>query len=233
MGVTRSIQFKGIEAVVLGYRNRKVAKWAIFQDKDLLFVYDEDDLEAGAQYLETVLESMNEATCIFTLKVYEDIERITDKTPCVGSFGFRITQYEGGGGLSGPYRGGDNIVLSKLTAMEKDIKELKEGGAGEADNPLGMIGHVLDHPVVESLLPVIIGKVMEAVFPEDKKTTRLAGVHNAADWRKDAAGVEDSLSRLSEYCENVPGLLRKLAELAEKKPGQFKMYVTMLNSMKL
>lgn len=237
MANNAAIQFRNAEQVVQGYQLREIPRFAIWQGKDaFIFKYDGDDMAVGADLLTQYLQALSEGTCIYTLRVYDNDEKINSKTPYDGSFNFRLTEYQGGSYPMAIAGRSDNVILQKLAEMQAEINELKnQAPEAETDHPLGMIGHIMEMDIVKEALPVLLGKVIGGIMGDGEKeqvVTRLAGVPGA-DWREYSDTVTADLDRIAKVASDVPGLIGKLAALAEKKPNQFKMYLGMLNSMKL
>jgi len=70
--------------------------FALFQGKEVKFVYADDDAEKGRRLLEDNLNVLarNGSTALFTLRFYTDTDKkgtITISTPYSGSFSFKIT----------------------------------------------------------------------------------------------------------------------------------------------
>jgi hypothetical protein len=87
----QSVQFFGRAAVLNAYRARGIDTWGLFDKKQFINAgQDENDLSAFLEMLEP-----GGSQSVYTLKVYrdvDDIDLLTDRTECNGSFNFKLFQ---------------------------------------------------------------------------------------------------------------------------------------------
>jgi hypothetical protein len=253
--VSKSVHFRNEEQVLEAYRNRDVPAFAVWQDKQFLFKYEGDSIEDGETQLKSWVDMLaqNQSSAIYTVCVYEDWEagtKIKDTTPYDGSFNFRL--YDNPSGYLPPQQyvqyqqqgGSLKVLLDKMSAQQQEIERLKsvidQGGEGdEEDNALGIVGKLLEHPVLgpalQPLIQRLAGGIADVVLGKDEgegvpaQVRRISGV---AIENGDARLVS-AIERLQKQVDDLPALLEKLALLAEKKPTQFLFYKQMLQSMKV
>jgi regulator of replication initiation timing len=88
----------GVQDVMQGYdAYSDFPFFALFQGKEVKFVYTDDDADKGRRLLQDNLDVLarNGSTALFTLRFYTDTDRkgaITISTPYSGSFSFKVTQ---------------------------------------------------------------------------------------------------------------------------------------------
>jgi len=237
----RSVQFTNGNDVVEAYENQQIPKFAICADKQFLFKYVGDDVAEGSSFLTGLLEKLQTSAAIYTLKVYEDPEqgKVNEKTPCDGSFNFRFLDapvYSTAGTpvMNGPGRSGTQAILDKLEEMHKRIEDLETDEAPKVGS-MGMIGEILDLPIVQTAMPMIIEKIM-AMFDNKQPSVPGANVtpmQGASIARVSGLNLQDrkrvdvALARLEKNTTDLPAIMEKLADMAEKKPLQFSSYLSM------
>jgi hypothetical protein len=229
---SKSVQFSTVDAVIAAYENREVPAFAIWCGKQFLFKYEDSDIEQGKETLLEMLQLLqsNHSAAIYTLSVYEDLKgKIKDNTNYDGSFNFRFQEHAIGYLPGMP--GGTNAIQTELAALRLQVKKLQEENEGEEEeNKLGIVGEILQHPAVEPVVPVLIGRLVDLLFPEEPaKTARVAGINVSEVSDNDK--VREAITRLSESVPDLPDLLMKLAMISVKKPSSFKFYMSTLRGM--
>jgi hypothetical protein len=250
-GIANSIHFRGIAAVLKAYNDRDVSAWALWQKNQFITKGMDDET------LQTFLNELHKhgSEAVYTLKVYEgvtDPSAIKEKTPCDGSFNFRLNEpsdYPGMGVI--PYQG-RSASPDRLAELEDKVnllceKLLHDEGEDEPEEDssiAGLISGVLRDPDK-------LGKYLKAFRELTGGTsyaspayvgnvTRLPGASMQGNPNPVASGgeisQEEKLQRLGaaidvlDRCDPLLHLhLEKLASIAAGKPDQFKMLLSMLD----
>ena len=249
--LSRTVHLRSPEQVVQAYENWAVPHFALFNNKQLLFAYDNDtgDISEGSQLLNdwvNILYNSGSAG-IYTLCIYKDLKNksIDSKTAYNGSINFQFHEYKypsmpGGNGGTDPNL---KLILDEMASMKLAITKLQEEGEpgddDDNDNILAGVTTLLNNPVIAGLLGSLIpkpgsvqrlpGATMEPVS-EPGKVSRIAGAPAGQDNDQLLAA---SLAQLKAAVPNLPEVLAQLAKLHEKRPFQFKAYMNMLMAMKL
>ena len=247
---SKSVQFRSAEQVLEAYESRNVAAFAIWQGKQFLFKYEGDSLEEGAGLLSKWVEMLesNESSAIYTVCVYEELPangKIKDNTPYDGSFNFRLQNTPSGYLPPQQYvnyqqHGGNlKVLLDKLQAQQTQIEHLQQQlnePEEEEENSLGMVGKLLEHPVlgpvISPLLEKLANGIAEKIVGNDEPAANLRRVSGIGDSEADQR-ILNALQQLEKNVTDLPAVLEKLALLSEKRPAQFRLYLGMLTSMKL
>lgn len=250
-----SCQFFGVDAVVDAYRYRELGVWGIFDGREFMAGGNgEGELR---QYLSMM--SRHGSTAIYRLKVYKDVDDVDDlddKTPCAGSFKFKLTEsYDRVvSGPSAPVRQSfdvGDVVAEKLNEQivrevgkvlekkfnndgEHELKTkekpqtLSEIVMGFIENPEKLVGIIGAVKALMSPAPQVMG-VPAALAGVD------AGQHvsriTPEQQQEEDDILDNALNKLEEHDPDIVLHLAKLAELAEKKPQLFKMLITQLDAL--
>jgi hypothetical protein len=243
MNVSSSVQFRDAENTLAAFQNRNVEVWSIWQNKQFMFK------GKGISELTAILDLLinNAANCVYTLKVYEDLD--TDKglknnTPDDGSFNFRLN--DPAQGLTqtqfnqyNSSKANESLLLSKLSAIEERLNLLDEAEEKEP-NKLGFIGDILEHPVLAPIVPVLIQKVLEIVvgktepaklIPMKDPNQRYMGtsINGIPGVLEPAQDLTQTISKLQGYDPNLLEHLKKLLAIAEKDINTFNLIINALN----
>jgi hypothetical protein len=241
-----SVQFTNKDDVLEAYMKMKVGPWAIWCGKELNFSCSDKSPSVCLAELTEYLEMLdrNEAPVYYALRVYRGLksdEQITSKTPYDNSFGFRLTESAAGyrraaggdTGISGMTVGtlrkqweSEQALLNEIKAMRLELEELKNPDDDEDDEyGLGKIGRILQHPTIAPMAQNLIG-AFTAMLKRNQPAGQIAGV-------PDDSKVQDALQILNDCIADFPDILNKLALMAQKNPGQLKLYCDALRSMQL
>ena len=241
----RSVQFVTADAVLHAYQSREVADFTIWHDKQYLFKYDGGDLEAGAEYLQQLLQMLGNSAAIYTLKVYEEgHDKINDKTPHDGSFNFRFLEAPIYSTPGTPVMNGNRNQQEKIEQLEQKIlelqQELQEGERNEDPGVMGMIDQVLSHPAIMPMIPMLVNKIFNSPGQQQPQQqqqqhqpgqlgqlSRVSGIDASGKKRIDLA-----LQVLDKHVEDLPAIIEKLAWLAENRNSHFTMALNMLQGMR-
>lgn len=229
MQTGRSVQFQDIESVINAYELRGVAAFSIYQGKQLLLKYEGTEIGEGADLLNQFLPMLSSSAAIYTLCIYEEYTgKINDKTPYHGSYNFKFSENTPG------FNQSNNVLQSvklQLAAMDEKLTRLEtEKDLAGSDDPtlngMDRIGQILSHPLVERLIPVIMGFIQPG--EETKKLpAAMAGIgkenYDISQELKEAV-----LNMLAATDESETALI-KLGAVAKKDPGKFKKLLGYMN----
>jgi len=155
-----AVQFIGIDAVVKAFEYKKTAAWSIFQGRALLHKHEGKDIEESAETLQEFLQLISTgSTAIYTLKVYESVEKITEKTGCDGSFNFRLVNEDTRQRTNEYFDNGRNKVLERLEAIEQKLNEDDE--PEEPPGVMGQLGNIL--LADPSKLPLLVSSLLSTI----------------------------------------------------------------------
>lgn len=248
MSVSRSVQFRRAADVIEAYENNNVPSFAITSGTgkaaQMLFIYETDDMNDGVQYLEGLLTKLQHSAAIYTLCLYNRIPEggIVSNTPYRNSFNFQLKQLPNQSSFLPEFAQPgqmDNEYLSRLEALTVAVRELQ---AEKEEEPvagqLGMIGALMEHPVLGPALTTIatsIGEKLAGLLTNNPKQTSMSGVpgvSNQAAGATASAGQEDRLHQALAVLRSIdPDLtenLYKLAVIAQRDPEQYKKFVGFL-----
>ena len=242
MGQSSSVQFYGIDPVLLAYQNRDVDAWSLWQNKQYLFRgigYD-----ALKSYL-TMIDQQGSGA-VYTLKVYDDIEdekKIKESTPADGSFNFRFSdESEYVPGQVGRHKVGQArqndyaVLLAKMEAIERRMNEQEDP---EPESKLGVIGELLEHPALAPVLPKIVdliagllsGKGQQpqpgnysppALYNNGPRSAALNGVNEDQI-------INEAVEELKKLDPLLGIHLQKLVQIGKDDPATFAMLLNLLN----
>ncbi len=248
-----NVQFTNKDDVLEAYRKMKVGPWAIWCGKAMNFSCSEEsksECEASlVEYLEMLDRS--EIAVYYTLCVYDDLdgEKITNKTPYSSSFNFRLTESASGikrlgyadQGMSGQTIGSlrkqwesERALLDEVKALRMEVQELKEGGDEDEeldDYGMGKIGKILQHPTVGPMAQQFLGSIINMINRNNPNPDRvIAGVPGEVG---ETDKISQAMRILNETIPDFPDILTKLALMAQRQPGQLKMYCDALRGMQV
>lgn len=236
----KSVQFRDVEAVMDMYDNVKIIPFSIKQAGAINHYYEDDDAEEARQQLGWFLNKLNESgsEAIYTLCLYKNLKTdIDEKTPCNLSWNFRLHHQQVGSNVGGYNPGGYASLLMEIKELKKEVQELKTAGP---PNPLGIVGDIMEMEAVQPLIMALGTKVADWITGPSTvgELKRVSGIPGATagpigmttDWRTDPV-VIDAIDRLSRQVADLPGILKRLADLAENKPAKFKTYLAMFKMM--
>lgn len=235
-----SVQFRSIDEAFTAFKMWGMSAFAIWQRTQLVFTYVGETMQDAEQAFMQFAELLasNGSAAVYTCSVYQEVSNkglINNKTPYHGSFNFLLNDRAeiNGVPVRGDYNPYGNSYAAQINELKEEIKKLREERQAEPESKLGALGEILDHPAVEPAIAPLIGRLMDWLIPEDKapgaltQTTRIHGVKMGQD-----EAIDKELERLSNYVEDLPAMLRQMADLAEQRPKKFKFYVNALMAMK-
>ena len=236
--------FKGKDAVIMAYEFNKVAPWALFVGKDPMFSYEETDLDQGASYLDTVIESLitNGMQGTMQLRIYREVPRggILNNTPCNFSFRFQLYQDD--------EFNSRNPMQLQLQQLKEEIRKLKEEPDDEEDEDYSIQGEIAgifkEPDTRKMILAGIVGWVKSTFGKQNAGSATMAGVSTMADTTQQGTQPtsEQLYNRLTPeeqqkfsqatyvlmYLDPLIGThLLKLADLLQNKPDTYEMLTKM------
>lgn len=241
-----AVQFSGIENVIKAFSSREVKAWSVWNGKQFLFSCVAANETDAAADLETLLNSLEKsASAVYTLKVYEDIarkgktfEKINEKTPCHGSFNFKLVQYDGINSMPDWMR--EIKEENKLLKVqnEKLLDELSnQDDDDEPKDFLGRIGAMLEQD--PNKLPMLVASVQSVLNMFTKQTTQTGqpvAIGQVKEQSEGFATMNGAFNPLGNVIEQLqkkdPQLLQHLTKLASMPDTEFKYLLSILDSMK-
>ncbi len=227
-----SVQFVGLQEVMRAYDNMGVINWAVWQGKNPNFQYggtdDNESRQELEEWLKMIAKRPNQA--IYTLKFFEDWKggKIPKTAVEDTAFNFRVLdEFDEQTGMQ-IYRSdrGSNVVVEEIRLMRAELKEIKEKAVvpakiGNVDEPMETWEKILDHPITMGLVGKIFGLDIAGLAAMEGKLAGVPGEHS----------IDDTIDKLLVYDTDLGNHLYKLLQIAEKNPGQFKMFLAMLDKM--
>lgn len=236
-----SVQFYGIDQVMMASRNYKCPAWGIFVNGALFSKCEGGDLSSSLAMLEQMLEMLQEtnSTGIYTIKFFECPEgetiKINQKTVCDGgSFNCKLVDEQ--------QRIGRGLAVSGFHEMRAEIEELKKQlAAKEEEEEEPSIGSVVvdllkDPAQLGQLINIgrsLLGMPVQQYGAPGIGTTRIGT--DAIVPEVVSESQEDKLTRLGNAIDTLeqsdPALvdhLEKLAKMAKENPDHFKSILSFL-----
>lgn len=219
--MAQSVQFIGVEETIKAFQNRDVEAWSIWQSNQFMFK------GLGLDELKSTLNMLysNGSQAIYSLRVYEDVKdvkKIKSTTSDDGSFNFRLNRLDYEGGNPGSRESTNNLILSKLTALEAKFEAL-ESEDEEKDNndDFGMIGRIISHPSIAPAVPAIIQGIVQSFTKNIPPSRQIAGVTNDAE-------LEKVVLELKKHDPDLTLHLNKLLQIAQTNNTLFNQLLTYL-----
>jgi hypothetical protein len=232
MQVGRSVQFQTLDNVLDAYELRKVPSFSIYQGKQLLFKYEGNDLDEGADLLNKFLGYLQQSAAIYTLCVYEEFNgKINDKTPYHGSWNFRFQENtkeynQGANTLSGISKQLQAVNERLDTLAANQIQDELEQEQDPILNNMDKVGAFLGHPIVEKFLPVLLSylKIPELKDPAKLENHAIAGVNVLPQ------NVLEAVQNMYDANpQKVAQSLQKLGAIAKNNPDKFNTLLTYID----
>jgi hypothetical protein len=156
--VGRSVQFRGIENVIIAYESNDVAPWALFQGSQLLAKSEGTDMEGGKELLSALLNRLNneDNVATYTLCVYDDLkpgEKIKNNTKYDGSFNFKLNDTMND--YKAQNKSGIGAAMERIAALEQKLLEKNHESIEnepEEKTAWGHIGKLIEHPDVQKAI---------------------------------------------------------------------------------
>jgi len=229
-----AVQFSGIDNVIKAFSARDVKAWSVWNGKQFLFSCVAANETDAAADLETLLRSLEQsASAVYTLKVYEEIgkkEKITEKTPCHGSFNFKLLQYDGVNNMPDWMREIKEENKALKAQNETLLSELTENEDPEPSDFMGRIGAMLASDPEK--LPAIINSVQAIINMFTKQTTVTGQPVALGAVTVNNASTDQLTDIIDKLKAKDPKLLQHLRKLADMPDAEFKYLLTILDNMK-
>ena len=172
-----TVQFRGTEAVIEAYQFNKVGPWALCCGRELLFSWEETDLQQGSQFLEEVLKHMHKghSAAEYQLRLYREVPEkgIVNTTPWNYSFKFRLYS-DGEYDEKNPFFAKTDAIMNRLTAIEQRMSEEEEGEPESA--VMGFINGIIGKPEVQNFLLQKVFGLVNKIFPSDRPAAAAASM---------------------------------------------------------
>ena len=239
--------YNGVQSIMDAYdRNSETPYYSVWAGRDMVFSYNDDDIEKGRNHLleNLIACEQNEHTDILKIKFHPKKEKtfITDRTPAIATLFVRVCDVNQNRGQIMPMQQNYNQNPQLIQMLEKQNELISginnrlalieeepepEDNESETEAVIGRIETLLNHPVLNLVLGLVAPKISEFMKPQNNMVTALAGVENIEN-KSDENLLIEALDLLSKKVENLPLTLHKLAIYAEKNNSQFNMLVSML-----
>lgn len=233
--VAKSVQARDVDSVVEFYLNRDVPAFSIRQGNQLIYAYEGESVQDGAELLGDFIQKfvvIPRSAAIYTLCVHTNLKGpISNKTEYNGSINFRMFDYAdmygAGGNTANPYASLPPALESKINGITTELaevkKRLKEGQPDEKSK-LGLVGEIFDHPLGFAIGKAFIEKFLDTKVPEPAMVSG-TGFETMEDAHQ---RLNEALVILIREDPDVPMYLYKLSQIAISDPAKFKGFLNML-----
>lgn len=174
-----AIQFFGRGTVVEAFEKRNCAAWSLWAGRQFLLSKLAGDAGEAADALDEYLQMIEPSgtTATYTLKVYDEppAGRITDKTPCDGSFNFKLRKSD-----ETSYSRNNEIIERRLAGIEQ---RLTGGDDGSDKNTLGKIAEYIENNEwAQQIVSGILSHYLKIPgLPAATTSQQLAGIADSQD----------------------------------------------------
>jgi len=237
-----SIDRRGRDSVISGYNifhdQSGCAYFSVWQTKTLKFANNDNNLDKALELLEENLEMIESSgtQSIYTLRVHKTTDSdgmISDKTPYYGSFNFTV--YDANGATQKGISPMSNNLYLELKAMREELQDLREekaAGVGSIMTQEDLIFKILDHPLTQQISGLLINTFTGNKNSSDdmfrkrqqaQQQQQRQGLAGTQTEEEAEAEIVTAVQRLYAIDRDIPGLLTKLADLAENNPTKYKM----------
>jgi hypothetical protein len=239
---SQSVQFYGTDKVLQAYTARGIETWGLFDKKQFINAGESaDDLKAFLAMLEP-----GGSQGVYTLKVYrdvEDLDTLTDRTECNGSFNFKLFKQMESASLpaavgNARYSSQFDPVMNKMqgiineevsNAIDKRLNGTRDEEPENKWNDV-IMGYVNDPEKLVSVINAIRGFVVPGAAAAVSMPYALGGTEPARRVGAIPSNNEEKLQRLAVVLDrlekadpNILDVLEKIADLAENDPAKYKM----------
>lgn len=231
--------------------------YSVWQGKNIVFTSKEEDFEKALQLLEDNLKAceQNSYDEILILKLHyitkgNKHQIITDKTPVVASYSFRVVPLQSGGYMQpynadqrpAPYGGYGSQIIEKLNGIESrlnaiesdDDDDFEDASTGAIEQPnndgfYGLLNNLLQQPEVKQLAVNILSGIVQKIIPMNT-TQQHAQVAGIPDYNN--MTVEQKLTTaINIIAQQRPQIIDDivhLANIAQTDPNKFNFIMQML-----
>lgn len=233
-------QIKGKENILQAFDNAKVEVWAIFVGRNLI------TKGCGADMLESFLDlvTQNGSNGVYTLKLYEDIDdakKVKEKTEASGSLNFILNadDFVDGSGFK-TISGIDRRLYDEVQELKRELKEQREQSNQEPQTleqaAIGLLGDPQGlAAIILSIKELFKANNNNPPAPAYSIPATVGNVHNQNNMateltEQEKESLSNSIDILIDCDPKIAEHLAKLASIAQTKPSQFKLLLTMLES---
>jgi hypothetical protein len=245
---SNTVAFRGTPAVVGAYEANDMTGWAIVCGKDIMFAYEGESVEDGAEMLREVLTNMSKgsSTAAYSLRCYKLTGKqleITSATAYHRAFPFKLYEEEDMNPFEAGRRHYKQEADERLQKMQEQIDLLMKMNMeddSEPDEPEGVNGFiagVMKDPMIKQVLAGALAGIVRKFVPMPEMPAMVAGVGpcGTAEVQSvlEAGQPEKVQQAVNILCAQDPKLgddLMKLATIALNNPGQFSFLLNMLRN---
>lgn len=245
-----NIDRRGIDSIMQGFElfSKGAKNFSVWQGKNLKFQSEIEDSELFHNNIEALRQAGSDS--LFMIRFHKAADKdgfVTDKTPYISSFNFKVTDETKQMGTIGnsdfpianasPILGKLEQILQNQSAIESRLNALEEEPDEEEEEakPKGFLGLIENFAATEpgqQMISNMIGAMINKFMPLQnqpimKQTTGIAGIPEEDEEEK----IWNAIERLKTQDENLVTDLEKLATLAETNTGTFTMLLGMLKKM--
>ena len=250
---SNSVAFRGVGQVVEAYKANDIGPWAICTGmgkvQDVMFAYEQDDVEAGGQMLEECLKRMKagSSSASYSLRTYKlkANEEIQSNTAWCRSFPFKLYNEEDED--YSPFEAGrrhyQREADAQIKALQEQLDILKkqlEEDEEEDEKPEGVAGFVhgiFNDPTMKPIIMQAIAGFVSKIVPMPAgRPAAVAGIGNGSQTEPlqsvlengQPEKVQQAINLLCTQDSKLGDHLLKLADISIKNPGQFQILLGML-----
>lgn len=246
-----NIDRRGIDSIMQGFElfSKGAKNFSVWQGKNLKFQSEIEDSELFHNNIEALRQAGSDS--LFMIRFHKSADKdgfVTDKTPYISSFNFKVTdETKQMGTIGGNEAAYGNPIIGKLeqilqnqNAIESRLNALEEPGEEDEDfeeaKPKGFLGLIENFAATEpgqQMISNMIGAMINKFMPLQnqplmKQTTGIAGIPGETD---NEEKILVAIERLQQHDEQLADDLEKLATLAETNTATFTMLLGMLRKM--
>jgi hypothetical protein len=231
--------------------------YSVWQGRNLVFSSKDEDFEKALNLLEDNLRAceQNQYDELLTIKIHHIAKSaknliITDKTPVIATYTFRVVANQGGGGYMQPYNQGVaavnysagttaileklNGIDSRLTAIENDEDDEDDedvaatGAIDVKDGFYALLNNLLSDPEVKSGIVNFIKLGVAKILPMNtNNNVAVAGIpdYDGMDINKK---VETAINVIAQHRPQIVDDLVGLAKIAQTDPNKLQLIMSML-----
>lgn len=238
---SQSIQFQGVADVVAAFKNIRVPRWAIFQNKSMIEKYEDENIDQSINFLNDYLLALQKSktAAIYRLCTYEQEPAggsIKPSTECDRSFSFVVNAKEYGG--YGSIGGFEQQIIERLDRIEaKQALEEEPDENEESEKVSGItifLNKMLENPQVQQRIGYIIDGILNQIVPmnttqnmQPQPAAVISGVEETAEAQADL--INEAIQKLWNVDKALGTHLQKIADIAEKNPVKYKQILSMLS----
>jgi hypothetical protein len=244
-----NVDRRGSEAILKGFElfSKGAKHYSVWAGKNMKFQAPIEEEDLFQDNIEALKQAASDGT--FTVRFHKATDKdgfVTDKTPYISSYNFKVTDETKQMGTIGgneaaygnPIFGKLEQILQNQNAIESRLNALEGPGEDEEDfeeaNPKGFLGLIENFAATEpgqQMISNMIGAMINKFMPLQnqpilKQTTGIAGIP-----RNDDEKISEAIERLQQHDEHLADDLDKLATLAETNTATFTMLLGMLRKM--